>query len=331
MAFRLLKTKGMLRREAASWLARLQNDRDPDAERGFRQWYDRDPRHAAAFQRVRNSYEQAGLLRHSPMAGLPKLEPIVRKSEWRPLPALAAAAAILVLAPVGIALVRGGGFASGGTEAVMLVTNVGEIRQFDLADGSKVTLDTATKVDVEIGRSHRSAHLRYGRARFQIAQAPVPFAIETASSKALTRGGVIDVEQVGEEGRVQVLAGNADVGGPDLEHGSHVAVGAGEGLTLGPGRAEQKNALKPAPDWTRGMLEFDATPLADAVALANRYSRRHILIDEDLGALRVSGAFRAGDTDGLARALAAAFRLSLRVTADGNLVLSFRGASAAQE
>lgn len=330
MSFRLPKTKGMLRREAAKWLARLQGGRDPDVQRKFEKWC-ADPRHAAAFERVSRTYEQAALLRHSPAAGLTEQTPAIPQSRRQPRPALAAAAAAVVLVPIGVLLVRGGGFPLGSTDAVMLMTSVGEIKQFDLADGSKVTLDTATKVDVEIGRSRRSAHLRYGRARFQVAQAAVPFVIETASSTASTRSGVIDVEQIGKKGRIQVLAGNAEVSGADQVHASHVAIGAGEGLALSPGRAEQKNVLEPAPDWTRGMLQFEATPLVDAVALANRYSKQHILIDGNLGGLRVSGAFRAGDTDGLAKALAAAFRLSLRPMTDGNLVLSPKGASAHQE
>lgn len=236
-------------------------------------------------------------------------------------PALAAAAAAVVLVPIGVLLVRGGALPFGSTDAVMLMTSVGEIEQFDLADGSKVTLDTATRVDIEIGRHRRSAHLRHGRARFQVAQAAVPFVIETARSTASTRGGVIDVEQIGEDGRIQVLAGHADVGGADQAEESRVAIGAGEGVTVDQHGAEQKNVLPPASDWTKGMLQFEQTPLARAVALANRYSDRHIVLAGDLGALRVTGAFRAGDTNGLAKALAAAFGLSLHRRPDGNLVL----------
>jgi transmembrane sensor len=77
------------------------------------------------------------------------------------------------------------------------------------------------------------------------------------------------------------------------------------------------------------MLEFEATPLAEAVATANRYSERHILLSGGLGALRVTGAFRAGDTPGLARALAAAFGLSIQQRAGGDLLLSRRASAGA--
>ena len=310
----------MLRREAANWLARLQSGRDPDVQRKFQQWH-ADPRNAAAFARVRGSYEQAGLLRHSQILASDRHEPRAQKATWRPLPALAAAAAIVVLVPAGVVLMRDGGLAVGGTEAVMLMTQVGEIRQVELADGSKVTLDTATKLDVDIGKSRRTAHLRYGRARFQIAKADTPFVVETPSSTVTTTDGIVDVEQVGPEGRVQVLAGAADVGGPG-ERASPLALGAGEAMTTDPGGVDRKVSVTPAPDWTRGMLQFDGTPLAEAVALANRYSERRILLVGDLGRLRVTGAFRTGDTAGLARALAAAFGLSLQQNGEGNLVLS---------
>ncbi|MEO8454061.1 MAG: FecR domain-containing protein [Sphingomicrobium sp.] len=331
MGFRLPKTKGMLRREAASWLARLQSGRDPDIERRFQKWRDADPRHAAAFDRVRRSYEQAGLLRHSPMVGSGQHEPPIRKPVWSPRPALAAAAAIVVLMPVGVLLFRGGSLSFAGTDAVMLMTTVGEIKQVNLADGSKVTLDTSTKVEVEIGRSRRSAHLRYGRARFQIAQSNAAFVVETASTTITARQGVVDVEQGAQRDRVQVLAGAADVRGSGDGRASSIALGAGDSVTVSSGGAEHKGVVAPTLDWTHGTLQFDGTPLADAVALANRYSERHIILLGNLDALRVTGAFRAGDTTGLAKALAAAFRLSLQQRPDGTLILTARGSSAPQK
>lgn len=327
MVFRLPKTRGMLRREAANWLVRLQSGRDPDVERKFQRWRDSDPRHSDAFDRVNRTYQDAALLRGSATAAAEQHQAAIRRPEWNMRPALAAVVAVVLLVPLGLLVSRGGGFPFAGTDAAMLMTRVGEIRQVELADGSKITLDTATKLDVEIGRSRRSAHLRYGRARFQIAQAGAPFVIETDSASVSAQQGVIDVAQIGSDGRVQVLAGAADVRGADPARASPVAVGAGEGVTVNSSGAERTSEPTPRSDWTHGMLQFDGTPLAAAVALANRYWERHIVLADDPGAMRVTGAFRAGDTTGLARALAAAFRLSLEQRADGALVLSRRTSS----
>lgn len=312
----------MLRRQAAHWLARLQSSRDPDIARKFQRWRDADPRHAVAFDRVRRSYEQAGLLRHSRSVGSVEQGKVTRKDKWQARPALAAAAAVAVVVSAGALIVRGGMLPFGGTDAVMLTTSVGEIRQVSLADGSKLTLDTSTKVDLDIARSHRRAHLRYGRARFQIVQADEPFVVETDSTTISTRQGVVDVEQVGQERRVEVLAGVVDVRGPRQAPGSPLALGPRQSLTINSAGDARTATVASATDWTGGMLQFDGTPLGDAVALANRYSNRHIILAGDLSAMQVTGAFRAGDTIGLAKALATAFGLTLQQGADGNLVLS---------
>ena len=86
--------------------------------------------------------------------------------------------------------------------------------------------------------------------------------------------------------------------------------------------------LSGASDWTRGMLEFDGTPLAAAVALANRYSEQKIVLEDGLGQLRVTGAFRAGDVAALASALAEAFHLSVMRNEKGNLILSRKSTAA---
>jgi transmembrane sensor len=318
-----------VRREAATWLARLQSGRDPDAESRFRKWRDSDPRHSEAFDRISRTYDQAGLLRHSPLSASGQgLNNRRRKGQLRP--ALAVVATVAVLVPIGMFVVRSGGAPFGGAETVILMTSVGEIRQVDLADGSKVTLDTATKVEVEVGRSHRSAHLRYGRARFQVARAKVPFVIQTASASVTTRNGMVDVEQLGHQGRVEVLEGTAEVRGPGRPQALQMALGAGQSVSLDPAGAERTDAAAQGSDWTHGMLQFDGTPLAAAVELANRYSKRHIILVGDLGGLAVTGAFRAGDTAGLAKALAAAFDLSLRQAPDGDLILSRSAASGVQ-
>ena len=322
MGLRLPKSKGMLRREAASWLARLQSGRDPGVERKFERWRNADPRHAEAFGRVRRSYEQAGLLRHSPIVASAGCEPASARPRWQARPALAAAVAAVLLVPVGVSLVRTGDFPFLGARTVMLMTAVGEIREVSLADGSKVTLDTSTRLEVKIGRSRRSAHLEYGRARFQIAEAGQPFLVDTANSAVTARQGVIDVEQGARQDRVEVLAGAAEVRGADQEGAPPTGLAAGESVTVTPEGAGPKAPVPSAPDWTRGMLQFDATPIADATALANRYSKRQIILVGDFRALRITGAFRAGDSTGLARALAAAFGLTLQQSADGNLLLS---------
>lgn len=322
MPVRLPKTRGMLRREAARWLARLQSDRGPEIERKFERWRDRDPRHAAVFDRVYRSYERAGLLRQSPHATIERGEPPMQRRGRPPRYAIAAVIAAVVLVPASVLV----GGATGwllGTHELMLATTVGQIREVKLSDGSTVTLDTLSSVAIEIGRSGRHARLNRGRARFEIADAPHPFVVEAADTTVTARQGVVDVERAGGQSRVDVLAGTAAVqrsrGAP-----AELTLSAGQALASTSRVPMAAHRLSAGPDWTRGMLQFDGTPLPAAVALANRYSDRHITIDGDLGTLRLTGAFRAGDTGDFANAVAATFGLSLTHTPDGSLRLHRR-------
>jgi ferric-dicitrate binding protein FerR (iron transport regulator) len=59
----LPKNAGARRREAATWLARLQSSGDPEVEQKFRQWYYAHVANAEAFERMRESYELARLIK----------------------------------------------------------------------------------------------------------------------------------------------------------------------------------------------------------------------------------------------------------------------------
>lgn len=313
----------MLRQEASSWLARLEGSSSPEVEQAFRLWYEADPAHAAAFERVRRSYASAGLLRHSELARdrsfAPETTPVTSpQPRW----ALAAAIAVALLVPGAILVTQGGLSPAETRNALLLASAVGEIRQVALDDGSKVTLDTATKVEVELGRSERRAVVREGRARFEVAADSRPFIVEAAPATVTSGPAVLDVERLGDHARVEVLSGSAtatlDSGG---HRGSSVNLGAGQGFSSN----QELGTYVLTSDrsaWTRGMLQFDGTPLAEAVALANRYSQQKIMLRSGIEQLRVTGAFKAGDQSGLAKGLAEAFRLKLGRTSAGDFVLS---------
>ena len=318
----------MLRREASVWLARLEGGGSPEVQQGFRKWCEAHPAHAEAFERVRRSYESAGLLRHSELARDRSLSAETpRVFSPRPRWALAAAIAVVLLVP-GAILVTQGGFSPTETRNTLLLASaVGEIRHVALEDGSKVTLDTATRVEVELGRSERRAVVREGRARFEIAPDRRTFIVEAASARVTSGPAVLDVERVGDQARVEVLSGTATASLDSTgQQDSFVNIGAGQGFATG----QQPATYVLTSDrsaWTRGMLQFDGTPLADAVAQTNRYSEHKILLASGTEHLRVTGAFKAGDSAALAKSLAQAFDLKLEPTRAGGFLLSPRQVS----
>jgi transmembrane sensor len=64
--------------------------------------------------------------------------------------------------------------------------------------------------------------------------------------------------------------------------------------------------------WESGRVRFDNTRLADAVAEMNRYSRTRILIDDaDTGEIRITGAFRTGQSYSFAQTVSEAFPVAV--------------------
>jgi transmembrane sensor len=70
------------------------------------------------------------------------------------------------------------------------------------------------------------------------------------------------------------------------------------------------------------MISFDDRPLAEVASKASSASFTPLRPgDAAVGALRVTGAYRLGDTEGLARSLAASLGLRVRRLSDGTLLL----------
>lgn len=321
-----------LRRQAADWLARKQGTMSEADRRAFERWY-ADPAHAEAFDRLDALYGIAGGLAGTGLgrarSGLPS-----RAGHRATAPyALAAGLAILLIAAAAVLLGRPALLMPrANAETLYFATKVGEIRAVTLPDGSRMTLDTKTSIRVELGQGRRQAILGEGRARFAVAPDPKrPFIVRAGPTRVTAGETTFDVALIGGAASVHLLKGDATVAPASRSPRSPIVrLGPGDTVVVSPpGEAVQRDEARPAALWPTGMLEFDRAALGDVVAEANRYSRTQIrLADPALGRLRVTGTFRAGDLDGLARSLAAAFGLRLERPSPGELVLLPDGAPA---
>jgi transmembrane sensor len=312
-----IKPRALIRRKAAELLVRV--DCDPSLENAERleRWRSSSPRHREALRSAEAVLMASRLLSHSP-AGAPRLA--AGPTGPSRLALAASIAAALVVIPALLLFERQR--TSIPLQAMMLSTPVGKIRAVPLADGSTVTLDTASSVRIEIARTGRSATLERGRARFLVTRRNVPFTVRVGSAVVSMDEGMVDVARIGGDPSLELIAGAARVLVPD---------GAGS-----PRRVEAPVAIRhlatdgqrvyrragPAADWTTGRLTFDDARMSEVIAAANRYSRIQILIgDPNVGQLRVTGVYRTGDAVGLARTLASAFSLEVRPDPSGNLRL----------
>ncbi|EZP82435.1 putative FecR [Novosphingobium resinovorum] len=234
----------------------------------------------------------------------------------------AACAAVLALAiSVAPPLTRLSIFSS--AEAQVYRTGHGDIRSFDLADGSNLTLDTDSRVKVIMDSARRHAMIEEGRARFVVKADERPFTIEAGAGKLVTSKGTLDVS-MGRDRRVdlQLRAGMADL--RDGEEGKDAVARM---LTIGQPITYQAGAFEPRPvaapivdtrNWPEGWVDYRTIPLAGLIGEANRYAKTPIIIDDPaLASLGVTGSFRLTDTDGFVKRVAELCALKVTKKADG--------------
>jgi len=331
MLGRGLRSDDAVRRAASDWVTLIH---DPEAavdRAAFERWRAADPRHGVAYARAERAWDSAGLLGETRFArarGLP--EP--RRFSDRPQVRYAfAAAAVLVVALLGLSFAgRQWLSPDRAAPATELASTVGQIRTLTLSDGSTVTLDTDSLVRVAFGDTERRLYLTRGRARFVVAHdAARPFVVMAGSGAITARGTIFDVAITGDRVNVVLLRGAIDVRGG----GTSLAVARRPIARLTAGQRISFAAAEPLPppglaptaaeEWTTGMLTFDRTRLADALADANRYSTTKIsLADPVLADLRITGAYHVGDAAGLAESIAASLGLRTARMRDGGIALA---------
>jgi transmembrane sensor len=217
-------------------------------------------------------------------------------------------------------------------------TGIGERRVVALADGSSLSLDAASEVDVRYLEGRRRLWLRKGRAMFTVAKDPLrPFSVEAGDRMVVATGTRFSVEKLKGQVRVVLFEGHVAVTG--LRAGTMPAApirlrdGAGPAdEQLVPGRemvvaetapVAQVATIDPAQaaGWEAGLLQFSDQPLALAVQQMDRYSPVRLKIgDAAAAAIPISGQFRSGDTEAFVEGVTAVFPITAEKNPDGEIV-----------
>jgi len=341
--------------EASLWIARLDRQLTPDEEEALGNWLV-DPANEALLLEMAALWEKMESL--SRLSHLfPK--PATRTFNWRwrspaiAVPMLSAVLAVLA----GFWLWPGDRLPYGsedGSDPVPLAgsaylyeTAVGERSTVTLPDGTRLTLNTDSRVRVSYSSSHRMLTLVQGEIYVKVAKD------ETRPLSVLANDRIVQavgtefnlqitadqkIELLVTEGRVRVAVHAAPAGGrertaPDALPVTSLEVTAGQRLTVDnrePDSGLAKTA-KPATSeeievklsWQQGNLIFRGEPLEEAMREIGRYtSVEFVILDDDLKQMRVAGLFKAGDVDSLLAVLKENFDIVYEHTEDQKIILS---------
>jgi transmembrane sensor len=312
---------------AARWFALRRRSADRFEEEQFAEWLEADPANRRAYDDVSGSWEVSALAASDPTIVTMRTEALMarppRQRDFSRVWGALATVALVLVVITGISVTYPGfigkaGDAVAGREQFVLRTGVGERATATLDDGSTVVLNTNSVLEINYTRLRRDVRLAAGQVLFKVAHDTArPFVVAAANHEVVAVGTEFEVRLDGEKVRVALLQGRVRVE-PIKTRGSsrdgNVAfMVPGQQLVASAAGLEMKPAnVRELVSWESGRVRFDNTRLADAVAEMNRYSRTRILIDDaDTGEIRITGAFRTGQSYSFAQTVSEAFPVAV--------------------
>lgn len=337
-----------VREDAARWLARIHRGLREEEGAELREWLKRSLH--------RNVIMEAAHLMHAPeISGVltslfPQGMEIARSTARRDY------LGISIKVAATVCIVTLGTFALMGTmpwtyldatrvapgkNVVTFSTTIGEKRDVTLADDSKVTLNTSTRMTVVYSQKSRDVNLEYGEASFEVVpNADRPFNVRAGKREfqALGTRFIVrvlspdNVELTVTEGEVKVAYAPPLWPETPAKRRENLSFGettlvALETAVVEPGYQSVRplfdGEMEVRGAWQRGMIIFDKTPLEEALAEVDRYTPiKFVVADDKLRRVRVGGDFRTGDVDGLLVALRKNFFIDSKRDAQGRVVLT---------
>jgi len=282
---------------AAHWLERREFESWNEAdEAALSAWLAQAWEHRVAYWRLKDAWEHTDRLSVlRPPAPQPAEAPPTRRP-FRPILFRIAAAALLIAA-------LGAGAAayySSNTDApreTIYATQVGGHQTVQLADGSKIELNTDTVLRARVSAHERLVTLDRGEAYFQISHDPKhPFVVMVGDHRVTDLGTKFLVRRDNKNLEVAVTEGRVQLDTPDGRLQSPVLLTRHEAASVHDNKVfvTRKTALSLTNElgWRHGFLVFDHTTLADAVAEFNRYNQGKLVIaDPATARLTMDGTF----------------------------------------
>jgi len=331
--------------EAAEWVARLESGEMTAADHAaFARWRSESEQNRDAFERY------AGL-----WGGLDVLEELndyaSKDGHAPPSMRQRLRAALPALAAMLIAVVAIGGFAAreffdrppgvdarASEFAANYSTDIGKHAIVKLPDGSRLTLNTNSRVAAEFTAGERRIRLLQGEAFFEVAHDSArPFSVYAGNGVVRAVGTAFSVRLKDEkldvmvsEGRVALSAATlpADTRNTEKPADTVMELTAGQNALFSAAKVELLEHVTPSEidrklSWREGMLAFAGEPLADVVVEVGRYSDVDIEIrSAELREVPIAGYFKAGEVDAFVEALHIMTGIEVTEVAPGHLALS---------
>lgn len=200
-----------------------------------------------------------------------------------------------------------------------VATARGGRRKVLLADGSRIVLNTLSRVKVDYRGTSRRIELLEGEALFEVAKDPHrPFVVVAADREIKALGTSFGVRLDGPALQVTLVEGRVAVGQLELKPGQQLIEREKQAPFI------RKVDVARTLSWQSGWLVLNRDTVRDAIREISRYANERITCDPRLLDLHVSGTFRTGEIDTFVVALAEIHPLTVEQPSPGVLHLAWR-------
>lgn len=321
-----ITTDQQVRMEASEWAVEM-TDGAPTLEvrEQFAVWLNSDPRNEAAYIRSR---EVMSLMSDAAVeVRSTETEPRLPRY-WKPLAGIAAIAACATFAFV---LLKPLNKLTSPPEQQVYATQIAEVRDVELSDGSRITLGAKSRITVAMLEKERRVTLDSGEAYFAVSKdADRPFYVTAGETSIKVVGTQFDVSYAPQQVTVSVVEGVVEVLRKAQKFDNTVI--APVRLTAGQAVAAvvERKALETrvvAPEhtasWRNGRLSYEDATLQEVIYDANRYYEPGITFaSPEVAELRVTAAFKVSQVEQMIQQLALALPITIERDVDGQILVA---------
>lgn len=276
-------------------------------------WLAQSPAHTIAYLRIDSAWGKADRLS---ALRLPRMNSLLERMRPMMLRVAAVFALVAILGVVAASFIPR-------PQDRTFTTPVGGRETVSFTDGTKIELNTNTILRTRMTSDQRIAWLEKGEAFFQVKHDRMhPFIVFAGDRRVTDLGTQFMMRRDERRLQVAVVQGRVWFDASDkqaeaqsalLTPGDVATATVGAMVVKRGPKREVTNALS----WRQGVLVFDHTSLAEAVAEINRYNTAKLVVaDKDVGRLQIGGTFKATNPELFARA--ACTMLGLRIENRGN-------------
>ncbi|MDH0090145.1 FecR domain-containing protein [Achromobacter mucicolens] len=303
--------------QAAQWIVALSADDGIERERArtqFEAWKRADPRHAAAAAGMERLLGQVSDIRSTGTSGAGNAAVaavLAMHGKRRRIKTHVAAMALACMLAVPAWLA----FQAYPPSYLMadVRAGTGQWKTQTLADGTRITLNSASAVNLRYDAARRAIELLQGEILVDVAKDPArPFLIETGDGAMRALGTRFVVSRHENSTVLQVLESKVSVQTADQRRArstESTLIEAGQAVRIRPDGLDPIDSIDPRSvedAWAQHRLFVDDRPLSEVLDALNRHRSGHIQYDASaIGHLRISAVLPLDDTDRALQLLAA--------------------------